>query len=82
MPGWILSVRDDVSQLRMTSRIHLDYLFLRIETNDVIFISDYYDEESLANDIQKMYKRFLLLTKQVKQKKIELKLSDVERDFK
>ncbi len=82
MPGWILAVCDDGSQLRMTSRIHLDCLFLRIETNDVIFISDYYDEESLANDIKKMYKSFLLLTKQLKQKKIELKLSEVECDFK
>ena len=82
MPGWIMAVCDDGSQLRMTTRISLDCLFLRIETNDVIFISDYYEEETLANDIKKMYKRFLTLTKHLKQKKIEHKLSEVEHDFK
>lgn len=82
MPSWILAVCDDGSELRMTTRIHLDYLFLRIETNDVFFIPDNYGEETLANDIKKMYEKLLLLTKQVKQKKIEFKLSDVENDFK
>lgn len=82
MPGWIMAICDDGSQSRMTTRISLDCLFLRIETNDVIFISDSCDEKALVNDIKKMYKRFLLLTKQVKQKKIELKLSEVECDFK
>lgn len=82
MPGWILAVYEGRSEIRMTTRINLDCKFLLIETNDVLFISDDYGEEALANDIQKMYKRFLLLTKQLKQKKIKQKLSEVECDFK
>lgn len=84
MPSWILAVCDDSSELRMITKIRLDCKFLRIDTNDVFFISadDGYGEEALANDIKKIYKRYLLLTKQLKQEKIKLKLSEAECDFK